>query len=147
MKVVVHSFRGKAAPWADAACDEWAKRIRRHAPFEEIFAKPGTAAEDAARLFATLPARARLVALDERGEDLTSEQFAGLVDAAARESAASLFFAIGGPYGHDASVRTKAWRVVRLSRLVLAHAVARVVLVEQIYRAFAIRSGEPYHHS
>jgi 23S rRNA (pseudouridine1915-N3)-methyltransferase len=146
VKLVVHSVRGKSTPWADEACDEWAKRIRRYLPFVELVAKPGTARQDADRLFAALPARARLVVLDERGEDLTSEEFAGLVDAAARESAVSLFFAIGGPYGHDDSVRTKAWRVVRLSRLVLAHAVARVVLVEQIYRACAIRHGEPYHH-
>jgi 23S rRNA (pseudouridine1915-N3)-methyltransferase len=53
---------------------------------------------------------------------------------------------IGGPYGLDPTVREHAWRTLRLSDLVLNHAVARVVLIEQLYRAVQIRVGSPYHH-
>ena len=55
-------------------------------------------------------------------------------------------FALGGAYGHAPIVREKARTVLSLSSMVLNHAVARVVLVEQIYRACTIRAGEPYHH-
>ena len=63
-----------------------------------------------------------------------------------RAAAHPLIFVIGGPYGLDDETKAAAWKTIRLSRLVLNHAVARVVLVEQLYRACAIRSGSPYHH-
>jgi len=58
----------------------------------------------------------------------------------------TVVFAMGGPYGHDPSVRAAAWRTVRLSDLVLNHEVARVVLYEQLYRALTLLEGAPYHH-
>jgi 23S rRNA (pseudouridine1915-N3)-methyltransferase len=61
-------------------------------------------------------------------------------------SAASIVFCIGGPYGHTDEVRARADRVVSLSNCILNHQVARVVLLEQIYRAWAIIRREPYHH-
>ncbi len=147
MKLVAASVRAGRTPWADEACADWSRRIARYFPFEEVAIRPGTAAEEAQRLFAQVPARGRLVALDERGATLSSEAFAGLVDAAAREGATHLVYAIGGAYGHAPEVRSRAWKVVRMSDWVLAHAVARVVLLEQLYRACTIRAGEPYHHA
>ncbi len=91
-------------------------------------------------------ARARVIALDERGEERDSRGFAALLEEAIRAGAQPLCFVIGGPYGLDEAVRARADRTLRLSALVLNHAVARVVLLEQIYRACAIRSGSPYHH-
>jgi 23S rRNA (pseudouridine1915-N3)-methyltransferase len=147
VKLVVRSVRAGRSPWADEACQGWGARIARYLPFEELLDPPGTAEEDAQRLLGKLPARARLVVLDERGEDLTSEAFAALIDGAAREGATHLYYAIGGAYGHAPRVRAAAWRTVRLSRMVLNHAVARVLLMEQVYRACTIRAGEPYHHA
>lgn len=147
MKLVAASVRAGRTGWADEACAEWSRRIARYLPFEEVAIRPGNAAEEAQRLFAHVPPRGRLVALDERGTTLTSEAFAGLVDAAAREGATHVVYAIGGAYGHAPDVRARAWKVVRMSDWVLAHAVARVVLLEQIYRACTIRAGEPYHHA
>jgi 23S rRNA (pseudouridine1915-N3)-methyltransferase len=147
VKLVVTHVRSSRCDWADAACAEWGKRIGRYFPFEEVPIRSGTSAEEAARLSAHLPQRGRLVVLDERGTSLTSESFAGLIDGAAREGATHLVYAIGGAYGHAPEVRARAWKVVRLSDLVYAHAVARVVLLEQVYRACTIRAGEPYHHA
>ena len=147
MKLVVRSVRAGKTPWADEACAGWAKRIARYLPYEEVLDPPGTADEDAERLLGKLPARARLVVLDERGDELSSEAFAALIDAAAREGATHLVYAIGGAYGHSPRVRAAAWRTVRVSGMVLNHAVARVLLVEQVYRGCTIRAGEPYHHA
>ncbi len=147
MRLVVRSVRAGRTAWADDACAEWGRRIARYLPFEERLDPPGTADEDADRLLDRLPSRARLVVLDERGQDLSSEAFAGLIDAAAREGATHLVYAIGGAYGHAPRVRERAWRTVRLSAMVLNHAVARVLLMEQVYRACTIRAGEPYHHA
>lgn len=146
MKLVASTVRSGKVPWADEACAEWGKRINRHFPFEDRVIRPSTAAAEAEALLGALPSRGRLIALDERGEDISSSALAALLERCAQDSVTALVFAVGGPYGHAPVVRERAWRVLRLSSLVLAHAVARVVLVEQIYRACTIRKGEPYHH-
>jgi 23S rRNA (pseudouridine1915-N3)-methyltransferase len=95
---------------------------------------------------ALVPARGWLIAFDERGEALDSISFSGLLSKSADEGVTTLVLAIGGPYGHADGLRAEARRLVRLSDLVLNHEVARVVALEQVYRACTIRAGEPYHH-
>lgn len=85
-----------------------------------------------------IPRGVRVVALDERGEDLTTRQFARLL-------AEPTAFVIGGPDGLDDEARKKAALVLRLSSLTLPHALAQVVLAEQLYRAATLLAGHPYH--
>lgn len=143
---MVVSVRGPRTSWAEEACTDYGRRIGRHFPFEEIPLRAGTAAQDAERVLATVPTRGKLIVLDERGDDLSSEELAALMETGIREAATALVFAIGGAWGHGDAVRARAWRTIRLSRMVLNHAVARVVIVEQLYRACSIRAGDPYHH-
>ena len=84
--------------------------------------------------------KGRLVALDERGKDLTTAQFAALLKA-------ETTFVIGGPDGLEESVKKDAALLLRLSSLTLPHALAQVVLLEQIYRAATILTGHPYHRA
>ncbi len=145
---------GRSAPkWADASVEEFAKRLRRFGGLQEIHLKPekfkgdieAVRSAEGKRILDQLGPRDTLVTLDERGEALKTEQFAELLDEGLVRGGA-LVFAIGGPYGHDPSVRKRAWRTVRLSTMVMNHQVARIVLVEQIYRAFTVLKGIPYHH-
>jgi 23S rRNA (pseudouridine1915-N3)-methyltransferase len=139
--------------WADAACEDYGKRLRRFGGVEEVCLKPEVFRGDvdavrraeAARLLGALSERDRLVALDERGISPDSHGFAALIEEGLLAEG-RLVFAIGGPYGHDESVRRAAWRTVRLSSLVLNHQVARVVWFEQVYRAMTLLNGVPYHH-
>ncbi len=85
-----------------------------------------------------IPKNARLVALDERGKDLTTRQFAALL----REPTA---FVIGGADGLDPAIKKQAALLLRLSALTLPHALAQVVLCEQLYRAATLLCGHPYH--
>ena len=85
-----------------------------------------------------IPKNVRLVALDERGKDLTTKQFAALL----REPTA---FIIGGADGLDPSLKKEASLLLRLSALTLPHALAQVVLCEQLYRAATLLIGHPYH--
>jgi 23S rRNA (pseudouridine1915-N3)-methyltransferase len=94
--------------------------------------------KDDRRLRAALPRNARLVALDERGKDCTTRQFAELLKI---ETA----FVIGGPDGLDASTREDAALLLRLSAMTLPHALAQVILLEQLYRAATLLTGHPYH--
>ena len=76
----------------------------------------------------------REVLMDERGKDLTSEQLAAMVADAGDRGAGGIVFAIGGPFGHGAAVKERADAKIKLSSMVMNHQVARIVLLEQIYR-------------
>jgi 23S rRNA (pseudouridine1915-N3)-methyltransferase len=115
--------------WAKSARDEYVRRMPRGYEVEilEVKAKG-----------IRIPAQARLVALDERGKDLTTRQFAALLS----EPTA---FVVGGADGLDPAIKRRAAVLLRLSALTLPHALAQVVLCEQIYRAASILTGHPYH--
>lgn len=154
MRVAVLVVGKGGAAWADEAVADYARRIRRHGRVDEEVVKPepfrgdvdAVRRAESERLLAKVGDRDRLVVLDERGADLDTRQFAAMLDAARNAGVHRLVFALGGPYGHDAVARERAWKVVRLSSLVLNHEVARVVLYEQIYRSLDLLAGGPYHH-
>ena len=87
-----------------------------------------------------------VVCLDERGRDVDSIGMADILVKASEQGYGSIAFVIGGPFGHAEDVRNMSDDTIRLSRCVLNHSVACVVLVEQLYRAWTIIKGEPYHH-
>ena len=140
--------------WAEAGSAEYTRRLPAHLGYRDIQLKPEAYRGDkvavrdaeAQSILASIKSGDRLIALDERGVDLTSEAFASLIDSAAQLGTKRLVFAIGGPYGHGAAVRTEAWKTVRLSKMVLNHSMARMLLSEQLYRASTLLWGGQYHH-
>lgn len=88
-----------------------------------------------------------VVLMDERGTETTSCQFAEFIDRKASTLNRNLIFVIGGPYGFSQAVYDRADRLAGLSRMTFTHEMARVLTVEQIYRAMTILRGEPYHHA
>ena len=119
--------------WAEEACAEYLKRMPRGYQVERTFTKPE-------RLRSVLQKNSRLIALDEHGEDLTTQRFASLLQTQST-------FVIGGPEGLEESVKKDAALLLRLSSLTLPHALAQVVLLEQIYRAATLLTGHPYHRA
>ena len=103
--------------------------------------------EEAAAIIAAVPSGAGLIALDERGDSLTSEEWAD--DIRRARDAAQPFYAvvIGGSDGLSASLRAKARRVVSFGAMTWPHQLARVMASEQLYRAFCILAGHPYHRA
>lgn len=87
-----------------------------------------------------------VVVLDEKGLEFSSVQFADYLDKKAIGSVQSMVFIIGGPYGFDASVYQRANAQLALSRMTFSHQMVRLFFVEQLYRAYSIIKGEPYHH-
>jgi 23S rRNA (pseudouridine1915-N3)-methyltransferase len=87
-----------------------------------------------------------LILLDEAGQEFSSVQFANYLNKRAISSVASLVFVVGGPYGFDQSVYQRANDKISLSRMTFSHQMVRLFFVEQLYRAFTIIKGEPYHH-
>jgi 23S rRNA (pseudouridine1915-N3)-methyltransferase len=105
----------------------------------------GGPAAEAALLAAAVPKGAHLVALDERGRQLASPEFADLVRRTADAGARELAFAIGGADGLDQGFREGAARAISFGRMVWPHMLARAMLAEQLYRAASILAGTPYH--
>jgi 23S rRNA (pseudouridine1915-N3)-methyltransferase len=116
-----------------AACDDYLSRIRHYAKIEEREVTE-----------ARIPEDTRVIALAAGGESWTSEQLAELVDRWEME-ARDVTFVIGGADGLPADVLARAERKWSLGPLTLPHELARVVVYEQLYRAYTIRRGEPYH--
>jgi 23S rRNA (pseudouridine1915-N3)-methyltransferase len=118
--------------WAEAACAEYAKRMPKGYEVSRLSLKENKVK--------SVTKGMRIVALDERGKDLTTAQFAELLK---KETA----FVIGGADGLDPEVKAGAFMLLRLSSLTLPHALAQVVLLEQIYRAATLLTGHPYHRA
>ena len=87
-----------------------------------------------------------LILLDERGQELSSLQFSGFLNKKMLGSVQHLVFIIGGPYGFNDKVYSRAKDKISLSRMTFSHQMIRLFFVEQLYRAFTILKGEPYHH-
>jgi len=124
-----------------AAEGEYLKRLRPYCQLaiDEV--------ADEAALVRKLPDGAAVIALDERGEPVSSEELARGVLAAEEQRGGGrpVVFAIGGADGHSDALRRRADRLIAFGRITIAHRLVRVLLAEQIYRAFTILRGHPYH--
>ncbi len=154
MRVVVGRVAKGRTAWADQAAEHYLGRIKRFVPVEELSVRPvdfgddreRARREEARRLGALLKPADHVVVLDERGEAVDTREFKRLLEACQYRSVQRVVFLIGGAHGHHPSLRDRADRLCCLSPLVLNHQLARLVLLEQVYRAFTLMRGVPYHH-
>jgi 23S rRNA (pseudouridine1915-N3)-methyltransferase len=131
-------------PAVQSLTDEYLKRLARYADVDGVSLKDETAllklcARDAR------PARHVLVLLDQRGKQLSSEELAGFLGDHIDRNPLPLLFSVGSADGFSDQARQAATLVFSLGKLTLAHELARVVLLEQLYRGFTILKGHPYH--
>ena len=140
--------------WVNAAYDDYARRMPPDMPLALSEIKPGhrVAGEDGARarqqegerILAALPPGGVPVVLDERGVQASTRELADWIRRWMDEGV-SPAFVIGGADGLDDNVKMRAHKLMGLSRLTMPHALVRVVLAEQLYRAVSILKGHPYH--
>jgi 23S rRNA (pseudouridine1915-N3)-methyltransferase len=153
MRLLVVAVGQRVPDWAQAGWDDYAKRFPPEMRLELKAVKteprasktvPQLLAAERERIEAAIPRGARIVALDERGTSLTTMALAArLKDWQLENDVVAL--AIGGPDGLDPAFRQSAHERIRLSDLTLPHAMVRVLLAEQLYRAWSIHTGHPYH--
>lgn len=145
---------GQRVPdWAQTAWDDYAKRFPHELKVElkAIKTEPRSSktvetlyAAERARIEAALPKGCRIVALDERGTTLTTAALAQKLRHWQLEGG-DVALVIGGPDGLDPAFKQAAHERIRLSDLTLPHAMVRVLLIEQLYRAWSINANHPYH--
>ena len=153
MRLLVVAVGQRVPDWAQTAWDDYAKRFPPEMRLELKAVKiepraskalPALLAAERERIETAIPRGARIVALDERGTSLTTMALAAKLKAWQLENDV-VALAIGGPDGLDPAFRQAAHERVRLSDLTLPHAMVRVLLAEQLYRAWSINAGHPYH--
>ncbi|MEI8031036.1 MAG: 23S rRNA (pseudouridine(1915)-N(3))-methyltransferase RlmH [Comamonadaceae bacterium] len=153
MRLVIVAVGQRVAGWAQTAWDDYAKRFPHELRVElkAIKTEPRGSktietlqAAERARIEAALPKGCRIVALDERGTSLTTVALAAKLQQWQLGSD-DVALVIGGPDGLDPAFKEAAHERVRLSDLTLPHAMVRVLLIEQLYRAWSINANHPYH--
>jgi 23S rRNA (pseudouridine1915-N3)-methyltransferase len=143
-------------PYFQAGVQEYITRIEHMLPIEQIEVPSGTGEEsngkgegalarEGERLLRIVKPLTVIVTMDAAGEQLTSEQFSAWMQEKMNESAERIAFIIGGAWGLDKRITEIAGLRLSLSKMTLPHELARLVLVEQIYRALTMWKGHPYH--
>ena len=153
MRLVIVAVGQRVPDWAQTAWDDYAKRFPYELKVElkAVKTEPrgsktveALLAAERGRIEAALPKGCRIVALDERGTPLTTVALAAKLQNWQLESD-DVALVIGGPDGLDPAFRQAAHERIRLSDLTLPHAMVRVLLIEQLYRAWSINANHPYH--
>lgn len=156
MKVTLLVVGKTDKKFVEEGIDEYVKRIKRYIPFE-IKVLPDVKntknmpyevqmEKEADAILAALAGNQEVILLDENGTEYTSVGFANFIEKRLVMGQRDLTFIIGGPYGFSQRVRAVASGKLSLSKLTYSHQLVRVVFAEQLYRAFTIIRGEPYHH-
>lgn len=156
MRITIVAVGQRLPAWADAAVNEYLGRLPAEIKVELKTIKAEVRRDnsspvrmlraEAERLRAAMPDGARLIALDEDGKDWSTRQLADQLKRW-RDASEHVVFAIGGADGLDADFKCSAQIQLRLSSMTLPHALARVVLAEQLYRAASMLAGHPYHRA
>lgn len=153
MKLVIVAVGQRVPDWAQTAWGDYAKRFPPELKVElkTVKTEPRSSktletllAAERERIEAAIPKGARVVALDERGTQLTTMALASKLKGWQLESD-DVALIIGGPDGLEPAFRQAAHERIRLSDLTLPHAMVRVLLIEQLYRAWSVNAGHPYH--
>jgi 23S rRNA (pseudouridine1915-N3)-methyltransferase len=156
MQLVIAAVGHKMPTWIETGFTEYAKRmppecriqLKEIKPVERSGSKTAATAMalERTRIEAVIPKGARIVALDEHGKDVTTMQLSQLLMQWQQEGG-DVTFVIGGADGLEADFKKQADMLIRISSLTLPHGMVRVLLAEQLYRAWSITQNHPYHRA
>lgn len=154
MKLIIIALGHKMPGWIEQGFGEYVKRMPREFAIQLVELKPDkrsggrtpqqVMAEEAERILAAIPNGARVVALDERGANWTTMKLAENMKAWHVDGRDAVFI-IGGTDGLDPGVKQRADQLLQLSAMTMPHGMVRVLLAEQLYRAWSILHNHPYH--
>ena len=153
MRLLIVAVGQRVPDWAQTAWDDYAKRFPHDLKLElrAVKTEPRASktvaalyAAERSRIEGALPKGCRIVALDDRGSALTTQALASKLQQWQLEGD-DVALVIGGPDGLDPAFKQAAHERIRLSDLTLPHAMVRVLLIEQLYRAWSINANHPYH--
>ena len=157
MKLTLLCVGRMSIPFLDDGCAEFADRLKRYLPIAitEVKEHKTGRKQDIKKIIATegdqllqrIPSSSFVIALDQRGKSYSSEKLAELMNRHMVQSIPEWTLLLGGPYGLSDTLRQRADLILSLSPMTLTHQMARLLLLEQLYRCCTIIRNEPYHHS
>jgi len=156
MRITLLTVGKTDIPWVREGLSVYVSRLEHYAPFslveipelknassldrEQIKQKEGDL------ILKALKARDELILLDEHGREFRSIEFSAMLEDKIARGARDIVFVIGGAYGFSPAVYSRADSKMSLSKMTFSHQIVRTIFAEQLYRAFTIMRGEPYHH-
>jgi len=156
MKIKVLVVGKNKEEYIAEALREYHKRINKYTRFdiEEIssikaskkYSEKEIKEKEGQKILKALPGDSIVVLLDERGKQMNSTEFAKWIQKFMNSGTRNMTFVIGGAYGFSDGLYEKADMKLSFSKMTFSHQIVRVVFAEQLYRAFTIIHGEPYHH-
>ncbi len=145
MKLWVIAVGHKMPTWAETAIQDYVKRMPADCAIHIKELKPDLSpSKEAVKIREAIPKGCHIIALDERGKDISTQDLANQMSDW-RQNGKDIVLLIGGADGLDPELKKEAQSMMRLSSMTLPHAMARVILVEQLYRAWTVIQGHPYH--
>lgn len=146
MKITIISPGKEKKYLGEEIVKEYSSRISHYSPIEWKFINTSSIEEEGEKIIKSIPNKAYVVILDEKGKNLNSIEFSDFLNKRLNESTKDLVFVIGGSYGIIKKIKDNANFIWSLSNLVFPHELVRSILSEQIYRGFSILKGIKYHH-
>lgn len=157
MKITLLQIGKTDEAWIKEASGIYAARLKHYTSFEAIelpalklagkITEEQQKEEEGKLILKRLQPSDRLILLDERGKEFTSEKFAGWISKQQTGGVKQLVFLIGGPFGFSPELYARADERISLSQMTFSHQMVRVFFTEQLYRGFTILRGEKYHHA
>lgn len=156
MKIKLIQAGKTEAPFLREGIARYEKRLQHYAPFQTLtlpalkqtrhLTEQQQREKEGTAMLESFGPNDRIVLLDEKGKQFSSREFAGFLNKAMINSTTQLVFVIGGAYGFSAEVYERAHEQMSFSKMTFSHQMIRLFFAEQLYRAFTILRGEPYHH-
>ncbi|MCQ2175855.1 MAG: 23S rRNA (pseudouridine(1915)-N(3))-methyltransferase RlmH [Bacteroidales bacterium] len=156
MKITLLTVGKTDVRWVKEGLDLYVSRLSHYIPFTltEIpelknvssLSKEQIKDKEGESILKTLKPTDEVILLDERGKELRSMEFAGMIGDRLNRGGRDMVFIVGGAYGFNDAVYRRADSMLSLSKMTFSHQMVRTIFAEQLYRAFTIIKGEPYHH-
>ena len=156
MKITLLTVGKTVIPWVKTGTDTYISRLKHYIPFNMVeipelknvssLSKEQIKAKEGALIMKQLRPNDDVILLDEHGKEFTSVQWADVLEKKISFGGKDITFVIGGAYGFSEEIYNRANSKISLSKMTFSHQMVRTIFVEQLYRAFSIMRGEPYHH-
>ena len=156
MKVILLTVGKTDVKWVREGLDLYVSRLVHYVPFSLVeipelknmssFSKEQIKEKEGDAILKVIRSSDEVILLDEHGREFTSMDFSVFLEGRMSRSSRDLVFVVGGAYGFSKAVYSRADGRISLSRMTFSHQMVRTIFAEQLYRAFTIMKGEPYHH-
>ena len=146
MKLILLLTGKTESQWLKNGIDLYEERLRHYVGYQRIEIPELKSVSSGEMILKYVKPNDELILLDERGEEFSSEKFAAHLERKSIYGTKSVIFVIGGAYGFSEELYKRANEKISLSKMTFSHQMVRLIFLEQLYRAYTIIKGEPYHH-